>query len=116
MEIPDSHKMEVVIVANKYKTNVPYSATLTKKFYDGSQSKQIISGMYEGVSIHEVKVEYGEITPLASLAEGLRRRKRREADLCGEEQKARFSEQFQKINGALIIRPIFLLCFTVLTE
>ena len=90
MEIPDSHRMEVFIVAQQYKTNVPYSATLTKKFYDGSKSKQIISGTYEGVNIDEVKVEYGKITPLASLAEGVTGRKRRQAEPCGDDQKARF--------------------------
>ena len=87
MEIPDSHRMEVVIVAQQYKTTVPYSATLTKKFYDGSKSKQIISGMYNGVNIDEVKVEYGAITPLVSLAEDLVRRKRRQVTPCGDYQK-----------------------------
>ena len=91
MEIPDSHKMEVVIVANKYKTTVPYSATLTKRFYDGSKSKQLISGEYVGVNIHETKVEYGAITPLASLTAGISGRKRRDAELCGDQQKAGFS-------------------------
>ena len=89
MEIPDYHRMEVVIVAQQYKTTVPYSATLTKKFYDGSKSKQIISGMYKGVDIDEVKVEYGKITPLASITE-VESRKRRQATPCGDDQKARF--------------------------
>ena len=89
MEIPDSHKMTVTIVANKWKTTVPYSATLTKTFYDGSKSKHLISGIYKGVNIDEVKVEYGEITPLASVAEGLLRR-RRETNLCGDGKKVRF--------------------------
>ena len=48
MEIPDSHKLEVIVVANKYETNVPYSATLTKKYYDGSFEKMKISGMFKG--------------------------------------------------------------------
>ena len=87
MEIPDSHKMEVAIVANKYTTNVPYSATLEKRFYDGSSSKQKISGVFKGVNIDEVKVDYGVIEPLASLANGLISRKRRDSDLCGDNQK-----------------------------
>ena len=48
MEIPDSHKLKVVVVANQFETNVPYSATLTKKFYDGSSEKVKISGMFKG--------------------------------------------------------------------
>ena len=48
MEIPDNHKLEVVVVANQFETNVPYSATLTKKFYDGSSEKVKISGTFKG--------------------------------------------------------------------
>ena len=80
MEIPDAHKMTVAIVANKYQTNVPYSATLEKRFYDGSKSKQKISGMYKGVSIDEVKVQYGAIEPLQGISS--RRRRRMAAEPC----------------------------------
>ena len=58
MEIQDGHKMEVSVIGNRYQTNVPYSATLTKKFYDGSSSKQKISGEYKGINIDEVRVQY----------------------------------------------------------
>ena len=77
-------------MANKYTTKVPYSATLTKRFYDGSSQKQKISGVFKGVNIDDVKVEYGEMVPLASLSSGLIEqveRKRRATDLCGDEQK-----------------------------
>ena len=82
MEIPDSNKMTVAIVANKYKTNVPYTATLEKRFYDGTKSKQKISGMFKGVSIDEVKVQYGVIEPLQSISNNLLRRRRRSAEPC----------------------------------
>ena len=89
MEIPDSHKMTVAIVANKYKTNVPYTATLEKRFYDGTKTKQKISGMFKGVSIDEVKVKYGVIEPLQSISNSLfgeqetvRRRRRRATFSC----------------------------------
>lgn len=94
MEIPDSHKMTVAIVANKYKTNVPYTATLEKRFYDGTKTKQKISGMFKGVSIDEVKVKYGVIEPLQSISNSLfgeqetvrRRRKRRSTFSCDPEE------------------------------
>ena len=58
MEIPDSHKMEVVVVANKFETTVPYSATLTKKFYDGTSEKMKISGNFKGSVCKPLQVEF----------------------------------------------------------
>ena len=87
MEIPDRHKMDVVIVATKYTTNIPYTATLTKRFYDGSFVEQKISGMFKGVNIDEVKVEYREINPIVSLGHDLLERKKRNAVSCGPDFK-----------------------------
>ena len=77
MDIGGESKMSVAVVANQYTTQIPYSATLTKKFYDGSMSKQKVLGTFKGVSIDEVKLEYGVIESVAMIANNLLRRKRR---------------------------------------
>ena len=72
--------MAVQIRADKYETDIPFSATFTKYYYDGTKSKQITSGTYKGQNVQNVRVEYGEITPLDSrLTSG---RRRRSANSC----------------------------------
>lgn len=82
MEIPDGHRMTVVVVANKYTTTIPYSATLTKYFYDGSIGKKKISGEFKGVNIDEVKVEYSGYEPLINPNQVKSDRERRDTDSC----------------------------------
>ena len=79
------------IRADEYETDIPFSATFTKYYYDGTKSKQITSGTYKGQNVQNVRVEYGEITPLNSdLTSG---RRKRSADSCEDDQDHTFLNQ-----------------------
>ena len=52
--------MTATVIANKYTTDIPYTAMMTKYFYDGSTTTYPVEGMFKGVSISEVQVQYSE--------------------------------------------------------
>lgn len=61
VQLPGRSKMTAVIVGTEYKADIPYSATIRKVYYDGSQAYATISGVYKGVAVSEIKVTYGAI-------------------------------------------------------
>ena len=60
MEISWTSKMSVTLVADKFKTNIPFVATLKKYYFDGTTSTGKTEGIYNGVHINNVNVQYGE--------------------------------------------------------
>ena len=61
IELPGKSKITAVISGTKCKTDIPYTATITKVYYDGSEAQANISGVYKGVAISDIKVTYSEI-------------------------------------------------------
>ncbi|KAL5272547.1 hypothetical protein ACHWQZ_G000674 [Mnemiopsis leidyi] len=53
-------KVTAVITATKYKADIPYTATVKKIYFDGSQAFATISGVYKGTTVSEAKVVVGE--------------------------------------------------------
>ena len=66
IEVPDISKIRAAVVANRYTTKMSYTAELTKIYYDGEESTELIQGVYDGVNINEVQVQYGSIIALGT--------------------------------------------------
>ena len=62
--LPGKSKITAVIAGTEYKADIPYTATVKKIYYDGSQAYATISGVYKGVAVSQIKVTYGEIEKL----------------------------------------------------
>ena len=60
VDVPANSQMTATIIANKYTSDVPYTAMMTKYFYDGSTTSYPVEGMFKGVTIDEVQVQYSE--------------------------------------------------------
>lgn len=58
VDVPANSKMTATIIANKYTTDIPYTAMMTKFFYDGSSTSYPVEGQFKGVDISEVQVQY----------------------------------------------------------
>ena len=77
VDVPANSKMTATIIANKYTSDIPYTAMMTKYYYDGSTTSYPVEGMYKGVTIDEVQVQYSESQELLA---NLNDRKRRSAE------------------------------------
>ena len=51
-------------MGKEYKVDIPYTATVRKVYYDGSESIGTISGTYKGVDVNEFTIVYGEVESL----------------------------------------------------
>ena len=60
MEISWTSKMSVNIIADKFSSNIPFVATMKKYFFDGTTAISKTEGIYKGVHINNVFVQYGE--------------------------------------------------------
>ena len=59
--------MTATVVSNRYVADVPYTATLTTIYADGTRdTKNNYSGVYRGAQIDEVRVVYNAAVPLSS--------------------------------------------------
>lgn len=63
--IPAKSQTTAFITATEYKADIPFTATIRKVYYDGSEGSGIISGVYKGVQVTEANVQFGEIKPIA---------------------------------------------------
>ena len=77
VDVPANSKMTATIIANKYTSDIPYTAVMTKYFYDGSTTSYPVEGMFKGVTIDEVQIQYSETQELLA---NLRDRKRRSVE------------------------------------
>lgn len=59
--LPKKSKITAVIIGTEYKADIPYTATVKKIYYDGTQGFASISGIYKGVAVSEFKVTFSEI-------------------------------------------------------
>lgn len=64
VEVSEKSKVDVTITANKNTASVPWSGIETKTYTDGTVVKSKKTGIYKGVHINEVAVQYGEETDL----------------------------------------------------
>jgi len=62
--IPPNRQMKVNFVAQKANLDVPYSATFVTEFSNGTKKEEIINGVYKGVCVSGLTVEYGKDTPI----------------------------------------------------
>ncbi|XP_066928855.1 uncharacterized protein [Clytia hemisphaerica] len=62
--LPPYSRSTAYIVGNQYKADIPYIATVTKVYFDGTESTQEMSGVFKGVQIAEYEITFGEITKI----------------------------------------------------
>ena len=67
MEVKPRSQKEVIITANRYTADIPYTATLTTIFKDGTRSIQSdYKGTYRGVQVNHVQVIFEPDVPIGS--------------------------------------------------
>lgn len=64
VKIPPRSKITVIVKGTEYKADIPYTAQIKKTYYDGTEGFGEITGIYKGVSIHNLAVSYGKIEKL----------------------------------------------------
>jgi len=52
-------KINAVITGTEYKSDIPFTATITKVYYDETRGTAQITGVYKGVAVSDIKVIYG---------------------------------------------------------
>jgi len=62
--IPANRQMKVTFVAQRASMDVPYSATFVTEFSNGTKKEEYITGVYKGVCVSALTVEYGKDVPL----------------------------------------------------
>ena len=60
MEISWTSKMSVTLVADKFTSNIPFVATMKKYYFDGTTDVSTTEGIFKGVHVSNVHVQYGE--------------------------------------------------------
>jgi len=63
--IPAGKQMKVNFVAQRATLDVPYSATFVTEFTNGTKKSEYITGVYKGVSVTGLSVEYGQDEPVS---------------------------------------------------
>ena len=61
---PSMRKVMATISGRKYRTDIPYTATVKKTYFDQTYSLSKVAGTFEGVEVSEVTVTYGDDYPL----------------------------------------------------
>ena len=56
--------MECYVRAKRYKADVPFKATVIKKFYDGTEGHFTMTGVYKGVQVNNAFVTWSRDEPL----------------------------------------------------
>ena len=64
LELPAKSRCQAVITVTNYKADIPFTATVRKVYFDGSESISVISGVYKGVQQSGAHVSYGETVPM----------------------------------------------------
>ena len=87
MEISWTSKMTVTISADKFTSNIPFIATMKKYYFDGTTGTSTTDGIFKGVHMSNVHVQYGlnkqlDADGLAGKAEDIVNENVGERDLC----------------------------------
>ena len=53
-------KTMATISGRKYRSDIPYTATVKKTYFDGDTSISKVAGLFRGVEVSEVTVTYGD--------------------------------------------------------
>ena len=64
MTVPGHSQMTGTVAGKRYTIDVPYKATLIKEYYDGTRATSDINGVYKGVTVGEINVEYSPASHL----------------------------------------------------
>ncbi len=64
MEVPGRSQMTGTVAGKRYTVDVPYTATLVVEYYDGTKATSVINGVYRGVTVAEIEIQYSPATPL----------------------------------------------------
>ena len=65
---------------DQFKSNIPFTATLTKIYFDGTVSTDISKGVFRGVHVNKVNVQYGQSESLEDAEIGKPRDRNRITD------------------------------------
>ena len=69
LEISEKSKIAVTITGKRFTAKVPWTGIETKHYSDGTIVTSKVTGMYTGVSINEIAVQYGRETSLTQEEE-----------------------------------------------
>ena len=58
--VPSMKKTMATISGRKYRSDIPYTATVKKTYFDGDTSISKVAGLFRGVEVSEVTVTYGD--------------------------------------------------------
>lgn len=64
VKVPSMKKTETTITGTKYNTDIPYTATVKKTYFDNTESFGKTAGIFNGVEVSEITVTYGETVDL----------------------------------------------------
>jgi len=64
VRVPSMKKTETTITGTKYTTDIPYTATVKKTYFDNTESFGKTAGIFNGVDVSEITVTYGETIDL----------------------------------------------------
>ena len=64
IKVPSMKKTQTTITGTKYKTDIPYTATVKKTYFDNTEGFSKTAGIFKGVEVSEVTVTYGETIDL----------------------------------------------------
>ncbi|XP_062294387.1 natterin-3-like [Scomber scombrus] len=64
VNVPPNHSCSVSIVGNKYSTNIPYTARLTRTYRNGRTASTTITGVYKGVNVVDFKTVADRCVPI----------------------------------------------------
>ena len=69
IEISEKSKIAVTITGQRYTAKVPWTGFQTKYYTDGSITTSTVTGVFTGVQINEIGVQYGRETSLTQEEE-----------------------------------------------
>ena len=69
IEISEKSKIAVTITGKRFTAKVPWTGIQTKYYTDGTITTEKVTGVYTGVSINEIAVQYGRETSLTQEEE-----------------------------------------------
>ena len=69
IEISEKSKIAVTITGKRFTAKVPWTGIQTKYYTDGTITTEKVTGIYTGVSINEIAVQYGRETSLTQEEE-----------------------------------------------
>ncbi|XP_067433244.1 natterin-3-like [Thunnus thynnus] len=66
LTVPPNHYCKALMVKNKYKTNIPFTAQLSRTYRNGEKTRTLITGTYDAIDTGEVRVVVERCKPVTN--------------------------------------------------